>query len=212
MKCKNCGKDIPDDAVLCPYCGALVNSNNFQQNIPNVTTMQQNNKPKKKTGCLGTAVIIIIALFFFIFVVPGCMSGYNKAKTEDKVQNNASQYTEDEYKKKCESVSYDTIMRDSNAMEGKFLKFTGTILQEIEDGKYRLGVNDDNDAIVIDYSGERLLEDDTVTIYGESIGFVEYETVLKKRMKVPEIKVVYLENNKSKAETKSIKPESSKPE
>lgn len=27
MKCRNCGKDIPDDSTFCPNCGKITNSN-----------------------------------------------------------------------------------------------------------------------------------------------------------------------------------------
>ena len=27
MKCKNCGKEIPDDSAFCPYCGNVTNAN-----------------------------------------------------------------------------------------------------------------------------------------------------------------------------------------
>lgn len=160
-------------------------------------------KQGKNIGCLGTIFVVLIAIILFWFIIPGCNSGYKKAEEKSQVKANAGQYSEKEYKQKCQSVSYDKISRDTNGMKGKLLKFTGEILQEIEDGKYRLSVNDNSDAVVIDYSGTRLLENDKVTIYGESLGFVEYETVLKKRMKVPEISVVYIDTNKSEADVKN---------
>lgn len=160
-------------------------------------------KQRKNVGCLGTVAVILIAIILFFFIIPGCNSGYNKAKQKSQVESNAKQYSEKEYKQKCQAVSYDKISRDTDAMKGKFFKFTGEILQEIEDGKYRLGINDNNDSVVIDYSGTRLLEDDKITVYGESLGFVEYETVLGKRMKVPEISVVYIVTGKSDVDVKN---------
>ena len=42
-KCKECGKEVSDQADKCPHCGA---------------------KLKTKIGCVGLAIIIIISLFF----------------------------------------------------------------------------------------------------------------------------------------------------
>ena len=63
MFCKNCGKLIPDDAVLCPYCGtSLVANPPPQSNVP------QDRKKKKKTGCL-ISIISVIALITIILVI-----------------------------------------------------------------------------------------------------------------------------------------------
>lgn len=63
MFCKNCGKSIPDDAVLCPYCGTTLAANPQPQ--PNVP---QDRKKKKKTGCL-ISIISVIALITIILVI-----------------------------------------------------------------------------------------------------------------------------------------------
>lgn len=65
MFCKNCGKSIPDDAVLCPYCGTSFAAGTQPQ--PTQANIQQPTK-KKKTGCL-IAVIAVIALITIILVV-----------------------------------------------------------------------------------------------------------------------------------------------
>lgn len=63
MFCKNCGKSIPDDAVLCPYCGTSLVANPLpQSNVP------QDRKKKKKTGCL-ISIISVIALITIILVI-----------------------------------------------------------------------------------------------------------------------------------------------
>lgn len=58
MYCKNCGKEINNDAEFCPYCGSSTNANN---NIPNMNN--QNSNPAD-TGSAGWAV-----LGFFIPIV-----------------------------------------------------------------------------------------------------------------------------------------------
>lgn len=33
MKCKNCGKEIPNDSTFCPNCGKITNSNNSNKKL-----------------------------------------------------------------------------------------------------------------------------------------------------------------------------------
>ena len=53
MYCKNCGKEINNDAEFCPYCGTSTNENN---NIPNMTKQNQSTNPSD-TGSAGWAVL-----------------------------------------------------------------------------------------------------------------------------------------------------------
>ena len=54
MYCQKCGKEIPNDSNLCPYCGASLKN-------------QTENKPPKKKkgclfGCLGFIIMMLVAL------------------------------------------------------------------------------------------------------------------------------------------------------
>ena len=149
-------------------------------------------KPRKKSGVSAGAVLLIILIVLaVIFILPNIISGYNNAKEKREVQSRAQAYTEGDYKAMCKAVSYDEISRHSNAMKGSFVTFSGTVMQELEDGLYRVSTKDYSDDIVIRYSGTRLLTGDKVTVWGESSGFIEGKTVLGAKAKVPEITVVY---------------------
>lgn len=63
MFCQKCGKEIPNDANMCPYCGTTLAANPQPQ--PNVP---QDRKKKKKTGCL-ISIISVIALITIILVI-----------------------------------------------------------------------------------------------------------------------------------------------
>ncbi|WP_124098365.1 hypothetical protein [Ruminococcus sp. Marseille-P6503] len=140
-----------------------------------------------------------------IWIIPGIRGGYKKAKEKRDVRSNAAQYTESEYKELCQSVAYEEIARDGNARSGEYFTFSGEVLQEIQDGIYRLSVNDDADYIIFSFesNGKRILEGDTVTIWGESAGFIEGETVLGTNAKAPKIEAVYvtIENVDSQKES-----------
>lgn len=41
--CKNCGKEIPDDAVFCSYCGEQVMGNDVNSGLENSSSYQNSN-------------------------------------------------------------------------------------------------------------------------------------------------------------------------
>lgn len=59
MQCTYCGRDIPDDAVWCPYCGA-------EQTPPDETTPPDQDAPRSKAlliaifAALGVALIVLL--------------------------------------------------------------------------------------------------------------------------------------------------------
>lgn len=173
--------------------------------IPTPAASEMNKSGLTASGCLGAFVFIIAVVAIMIWIIPGIRSGYNKAKEQHDVQSNAAQYTEEEYKQMCRPATYEEIARDGNAKSGEYFTFSGEVLQEIQDGVYRLAVNDDSDYIIFSFesSGDRILEGDTVTIWGESTGFAEGETILGAAVKAPKIEAVYvtIENVDSKTKT-----------
>ncbi len=171
--CPKCRTEISKKAIVCPNC--------------------QSKLGMSVSGCLGVIIFIAILVFVFIKIFPAFSSGYNKAKENNKVQQNAQQYTEKEYKSMCKQIAYDEIARDNTAMSGQYFTFSGEIVQEVSDNVYRLSVNDNFDCIVITFSGTRLLEGDIVTVWGESIGFFEGQTIGGANTKLPKINVVYAE-------------------
>ena len=74
MFCKKCGKEIFDEAVICPQCGcATENSAPVQKKTEQINKNQSVNQSKggqKNNQLLGAALvavgIVIIAIFCFI--------------------------------------------------------------------------------------------------------------------------------------------------
>lgn len=61
IKCRECGKEISDQAVACPNCGAPLLGNpekarQFSDKVQNI----ENRRKKKSRGCLITIIIIAI--------------------------------------------------------------------------------------------------------------------------------------------------------
>ncbi|MBQ6065461.1 MAG: zinc-ribbon domain-containing protein [Clostridia bacterium] len=107
------------------------------------------------------------------------------------------------YKSKCESISYTELARSPKSYEGKNVKFTGTILQVIED--FEDGINYValrvatkwgysqyiDDVVYVLYAmpedSPRFLEDDTITFYGVSTGLYTYKTVRGDEVTIPKV-------------------------
>ncbi|MEE0982003.1 MAG: zinc ribbon domain-containing protein [Acutalibacteraceae bacterium] len=93
MFCKNCGKEILDQAVVCPGCGCAVAEN----------TPTNDKKKKKKPGCL-IAIVIIVALFLILAVIIGSgdssdtpTNNSDVAQSSDQVQESNKLIYEDDY-------------------------------------------------------------------------------------------------------------------
>ena len=109
------------------------------------------------------------------------------------------------FKADCTAYSYDTIARDPSKYFGTHGKYTGKIIQVMEDGDtYQLRVNITKgkyniytDTIYVSYKkdiGEsRLLEDDIVTIYGTNCSTVSYTSVLGAKITLPWVVASYID-------------------
>ncbi len=71
MFCNNCGKEIDDNAVVCPHCGVAVNMKSYNSQFQPQTD--------------SNTIAIIGFVFSFLFALVGLICsiiGFNKAKNE----------------------------------------------------------------------------------------------------------------------------------
>lgn len=109
--------------------------------------------------------------------------------------------SEKQYKAKCKTYSYEEIARDPDDYKGKKAKFSGTVLQALESDDsrqvdIRLAIDGDYDQViyVVYYKPEgssRILEDDTITVYGELAGLYSYTSTMNKPITLPIIYALY---------------------
>ncbi len=103
---------------------------------------------------------------------------------------------EEAFKNECETYSYEEIARDPDDYKGEKAKFTGEVIQVMQEGNsYTLRVDITktrwgyDDTILVSYTAKdgdsRILEDDIVTMYGLLGGMYTYETVMGSKMTVP---------------------------
>lgn len=111
---------------------------------------------------------------------------------------------EAQYKSECTSYSYNTIARDPDAYMFTYGKYTGEIIQVLEDGndlQLRVNITKErygySDTIFVFYTrkeGEsRLLENDIITIYGMNMGTISYESVLGATITIPSVYAEYID-------------------
>lgn len=97
-------------------------------------------------------------------------------------------------------ITYDNLARTPDDYIGKAVCFTGNVVQLIEGGEetqIRLAINGDYDKIIlIGYEpsivSERVLENDSITIYGISKGIFNYQSTIGSQISVPGVWVNHI--------------------
>lgn len=84
MKCKNCGKSLPSEGIVCKFCGALMDQSqiNYQNKMKDkdnkrITLLSEKygheNKieyrEEKENKILGLAIIIFILVILIVFAI-----------------------------------------------------------------------------------------------------------------------------------------------
>ena len=183
--CKYCRSEIDVKAKICPYC-----------------RKKQKNLADTVFGTIGSATLIIIAVPFIIAAFKGFNEGYNNASTSTS-QEETTFETESEYKSSCKTVSYEDLARDKNMLKGKRLCLTGEIVQ-VDGKRFRMSITKTTfgytDTIMFEFNTDKIdyniLEDDIITIWGESQGAYTYTAILGNEVTVPKIKAEWVERVK----------------
>lgn len=109
------------------------------------------------------------------------------------------------YKDSCQSITYDSLARRPGDYAGERVVFKGKVVQVCSEAPsalyystYRVATSGGYDDVVYIYvdnygSGERILEDDWITFYGEYDGLFSYTTVLGATLTIPSVKVQYID-------------------
>lgn len=193
VKCKTCGADIAKNAKVCPNCGA------------------KNKKPP-------VALIVIVAIFA-IGIIGAAAGGGSETSTGSSAaqqRTTSSKPTKmpeptkdpavirEEYIASCETIAYSDIARDPDNYKGTPVTFSGKVIQVSEGWLntvvYRIATkNGYDDIIYVTYTREegesRILENDSITIYGNCDGVETYMSVLGGNITIPSVKMKYFETN-----------------
>ncbi len=129
-----------------------------------------------------------------------------------KVNEKREAEKKEKYKASCQTYTYDELARNPSGMKGKPVKVTGEVIQSMKStygNSVTLRVNITKwgtystyykDTVYVTYtypdsSAERILEDDIITIYGDSTGETSYQSTLGGTITIPSIDAKYIERN-----------------
>ncbi len=95
------------------------------------------------------------------------------------------------------TISYAELFRNNEKYTGQLLYFRGEVVQVLERGVNTYDMRVDvgqNEGIVYlaRYSGKRLLEDDVIEIFGESVGLVTYTAIFGNEITIPALQAVWV--------------------
>ena len=99
------------------------------------------------------------------------------------------------------TITYDMLARTPDDYMYRWIALTGRVIQVMEgDGitQLRIAINDDYDAVaLVEYDSsivdQRILDEDYVTVYGESMGLFTYESTLGGAITIPAMTVFKLD-------------------
>jgi len=121
------------------------------------------------------------------------LAATSKAKLEEAAAAKAAE----EAKGFETGITYDQLARTPDDFKGQKVKFSGKVLQVVEDSGYnviRLAVNSDYDKVILcvyspQITSGRILEDDIITIYGTSEGTTSYQSTLGGTITIPSVTI-----------------------
>ncbi len=173
MFCKNCGKENPDGANHCKYCGVQLNEN-----------LKKNESGKKgKTVLIVIIAVLVVAVLALVgvFVVKPYIEGDNSGSSQSEEKDDRDDKKDDDDKDKSEEETLaeeetqdDEILEAiANEAETEMLSYVNDIfVADVEDVKMLLTDNagaDSSNTLALDLLG-------TVRQYC-AFGVVSYEVV-----------------------------------
>lgn len=213
--CKSCGEIIKKAAEICPKCGVRLMDPPIREEISGKPSLFWKviwivgslfiplvglivgikylvTKNRKKYGllllCLGG-----ISIFMWMGIA-GSSSGTGTT------ESSGPPMTLSQVMIQAVDIEYDPLYRNIETHVGKIVHLKGKVVQvQIRGGdryNLRLAMDGDYDQMVyITYSGDRVLDEDTVEVWGRVKGLYSYKTILGATVTLPEIHELFAEVN-----------------
>ena len=151
-----------------------------------------------------------IAVCFVLFFVGAVISGNNQNSTASSSTENVTTVVNiQQFQSQCQNISYDELARNPNKYPSSKVTFTGKVIQVMEAGNsvtYRINVTADEtgdyatDTLLVTYKPKanesRILEDDTVVLYGTYKGLQSYQSTLGEQITIPKVDAVSIQQIK----------------
>lgn len=163
------------------------------------------------TGQVGTSILGTLSIDDCSIVADGDNIKQKLTDYEQKQQQEIAAAKE-EYKKDCQTYTYEEIARNPSDYEGKKAKFEGQVIQVLESGNditLRIDITKEanefaeggylwSDTIYVEYTRKasnesRILEDDIITVYGTMNGTKSYTTIVGSETTIPFLQAEYVD-------------------
>jgi hypothetical protein len=205
--CSECGANT-EGKRFCSECGKPVTQADLvKEALKAVKIPDQKEEAKRKirrNNWITLGIVLAIVLFASMWA-----NGMNTPKSGSSSKQQTTQQTavkeisEPDFKAACVAQPYDDLARTPDSYKNMKLVITGKVIQVLEKSngaQYRIAVDGDYDQMFyVDYTGDfaagRILEDDTVTLWGTYDGLMSYNSTLGGKITVPSLIAKYYQIN-----------------
>ena len=214
--CTNCGAEKEPSQGFCRDCGTQFGGSD-SDNAPAGTIPANSPRNPKAShrflnrtkvitnrilAGLGILILITVLLGGAIAILAECESGTespfsHKGGSEEVIRNDVTPspiptMTPQDIKAQAVNIGYDPLYRNIETHVGKVVHLSGKAVQVVIKGNdrynLRLAMDGDSGQIVwVTYRGQRVLEDDTVEVWGRVKGLYSYESIFGAKITIPEI-------------------------
>jgi hypothetical protein len=143
---------------------------------------------------LWVKALFMLALLACLVFLPGATCGAPTAIPKPTVDPETLKAT-------ATTIDFDSLARKTEDYVGQYVYYRCKVIQvmsvgsgyalrvDVTKGKYDLWT----DTVYVNYTGERLLEDDIIDLWGQVVGRKSYTSILRTTIELPEIDAILVE-------------------
>ena len=205
--CSECGANV-EGKKFCSECGAPVVKAEPVKETPKVVVKKPDQKEETKrkirrNNWITLGIVLVIVLFATTWANANRSTTSGAPKTQTAQQTTVKEISEPDFKAACVAQPYSDLARTPDSYKNMKLVITGKVVQVMEKSngaQYRIAVDDNYDQMFyVDYTGDfaagRILEEDTVTLWGSYDGLMSYNSTLGGKITIPSLIAKYYQIN-----------------